>query len=340
MYPKLYPRPKQQQSPALDRNPISPRASSLSRELVPRRLRVVRQDPRGCVMSGAGSRAVRSRFLRDALELDAVDARAAGELGFMARILVQATLPHSRPRSHEFERVNGRYTLHIHAPSSISLPYGSYPRLVLAWITTEAVRKKSPEIHLGPNLSHFMYRLGLTPVTGKRGTTHRLRDQLHRLFSTTIRWTYSDEHRGRTSGRGYVIAGEHHLWWSSGDPAGRPLWPSRVVLGRDFFDEITTSPVPVDLRALRLLRSSPLALDIYCWLTYRLSYLRRPCLIPWEALERQFGADYCRPRDFRRQFFEHLARVLQVYPVARVRRTTEGLLLRPSPPHVPRRVRI
>jgi nucleoside-diphosphate-sugar epimerase len=52
------------------------------------------------------------------LEIEAEDARSAGELGFMARIFVQATLPHSRPTAHEFERFNGRYSLHLVAPLS------------------------------------------------------------------------------------------------------------------------------------------------------------------------------------------------------------------------------
>ena len=189
----------------------------------------------------------------------------------MPKIFVQATLPHSLPKSHEFERVNGRYSLHLTAPPSVGLPYGSYPRLVLAWLTTEAVRTKTPEIRLGATFSEFMYHLGLTPVTGKRGTVPRLRDQLHRLFSTTIRWTFTDEARGHAGGRGYVIAGEHQLWWSPRDQGQPPLWRSRVVLGNEFFDEITSSAVPVDLRAIRLLKRSPLALDIYVWLTYRMS---------------------------------------------------------------------
>ena len=196
--------------------------------------------------------------------MEAEDARSAGALGFMARIFVQATLPHTRPLAHEFERVNGRYSLHLVAPPSIGLPFGSYPRLVLAWLTTEAVRKKSPEIQLGPTFSDFMYRLGLTPVTGKRGTVPRLRDQLHRLFSTTIRWTYTEESHGRASGRGYVIAGEHELWWSPRDPAQQPLWRSRVVVGQEFFDEITRSAIPIDLRAVRLLKRSPLGLTSTC----------------------------------------------------------------------------
>jgi len=236
----------------------------------------------------------------------------------MPRIFVQATLPHSRPKVHEFERINGRYSLHLTAPPSVGLPYGSYPRLVLAWLTTEAVRTKSPEIRLGATFSDFMYRLGLTPVTGKRGTVSRLRGQLHRLFSTTIRWTFTDEAGGHASGRGLVIAGEHHLGWSPRDPAQQPSWRSRVVLGAEFFNEITSSAVPIDLRAIGLLKRSPLALDIYVWLTYRMSYLRRPCLIPLEALQRQFGAHYARPTDFRRRFLRSLCQVLQVYPSLRV----------------------
>lgn len=132
-------------------------------------------------------------------------------------------------------RRTGRYSLHLVAPPSVGLPHGSYPRLVLAWLTTEAVRTKSPEIRLGPTFS-------------ERGTVVRLRDQLHRLFSTTIRWTYADEAAGHASGRGYVIAGEHQLWWSPRDSAQQPSWQSRVVLGNEFFEEITRSSVPVDLR--------------------------------------------------------------------------------------------
>jgi len=285
----------------------------------------------------------RARFHGQALAMEEVDAKSAGELGFMPKIFVQATLPHSRPVVHEFERINGKYSLHLTAPPSVGLPYGSYPRLVLPWLTTEAVRTKSPEIRLGATFSEFMYSLGLTPVTGKRGTVRRMRDQLHRLFSTTIRWTYTDEARGQASGRGLVIAGEHQLMWSPRDPALQPSWRSRVVLGAEFFNEITSSAVPVDLRAIRLLKRSPLALDIYVWLTYRMSYLRKPCLIPWEALRRQFGADYTRATDFRCRFLSSLRLVLHVYVKARVRQSPRGLWLLASPPHVaaadpPRRV--
>jgi len=60
-----------------------------------------------------------------------------------------------------------------------------------------------------------------------------------------------------------------------------------VVLSREIFQEITLSAGPVDLRAVHLLKDSPLALDINVWLT---SYLRRMCLIPGK---RQAYRDPC-----------------------------------------------
>ena len=80
-----------------------------------------------------------------------------------------------------------------------------------------------------------------------------------------------------------------------------------------------------------------MALDIYTWLTYRVSYLKRPSLIPWEALWTQFGADYARLRDFRRYFVGQLTRVVQVYPDLRLSKLATGLLLKPSATHVRRR---
>jgi len=77
-----------------------------------------------------------------------------------------------------------------------------------------------------------------------------------------------------------------------------------------------------------------MALDIYCWLTYRMSYLRQRTVIPWAALQMQFGADYGRTRDFRKKFTEQLRAVATLYPEAKIAALDSGLELRPSPPHV------
>ena len=102
------------------------------------------------------------RTSRDLFAADSVDALSAGALGFMPRLLVLTTLPHRRPDCHRFERVNGRHTLRLFAPRRIGLPYGSYPRLILAWLTSEAVRTRNPEIALGTSPSDLARKLGLS----------------------------------------------------------------------------------------------------------------------------------------------------------------------------------
>ena len=59
------------------------------------------------------------------------------------------------------------------------LPFGNIPRLLLAWVTTEAVRTQSRELILGSSLSEFMGKLGMDSVGGART---RLRNQMRRLF--------------------------------------------------------------------------------------------------------------------------------------------------------------
>ena len=81
-----------------------------------------------------------NKLITEALAIEAEEAREAGALGFMARALVQATMPHSKVDGNEFERVNGAFSLNILAPSKVGLPYGSIPRLLMAWISTEATR--------------------------------------------------------------------------------------------------------------------------------------------------------------------------------------------------------
>ncbi len=94
------------------------------------------------------NRANLDRLITDALAIEAQDAKEAGALGYMARALVQATLPHSKPDSNEFERRNGAFTLVMLAPSKIGLPYGVIPRLMMAWMTTEAYARSSASSYL------------------------------------------------------------------------------------------------------------------------------------------------------------------------------------------------
>ncbi len=247
----------------------------------------------------------------------------------MARLLVQTTLPHSRSDESSFVRSNGRLHLSVTAHPLLGLPYGRYPRLLLAWVTTEAVRTKSRHLELGPSLSRFMVQLGLTPSGGPNGPIGRLREQMQRLFGATIAFTWDGTAQGEWHDAGFRVAREAHLWWDPEGSNAPPAWRSTVSLSQGFFEAITERPVPIDLRALRALRS-PMALDLYFWLTYRNSYLRKPTRVPWGLLALQLGADYQDRRDFKRRALRGLGQVLVVYPAARVQQVRGGLRLRPA----------
>ena len=272
-------------------------------------------------------------LISEALAIEAEEARRAGKLGYMARALVQATMPHKHTSENEFTRSNGTYTLTMQAPSKLGLPHGALPRLLLAWVTTEAVRTRDPVLVLGPSLSGFMEQLDLVPTGGRWGSITRLRTQMVRLFSCTVSCHYEAE--DRTEELGFRVTKEYRLWWHPQRPEQAALWQSTVTLSREFFEEIIASPVPIDMRVLKALRRSPLCLDIYGWLTYRMSYLSARTEIPWPALAAQFGAEYKRMRDFKAAFLEHLTKVLTVYRHPRVETGESGLILRPSKTHIP-----
>lgn len=275
-----------------------------------------------------------NRLITEALAIETKGAQEAGTLGFMARAMIQATLPHKEAASNEFIRTNGNFTLSLLAPSKIGLPYGVIPRLLLSWITTEAVRTKQREIELGDSLSAFMRELDLVPTGGRWGSITRLKEQMTRLFSSSITCTYDD---GTTWALESVKPIDSaRLWWSPKDPGQAALWKSSVTLGERFYEEITRAPVPIDMRALKALKKSPMSIDIYLWLTYRMSYLRHQTIIPWDSLSGQFGADYSRLRDFKAAFQKELKKVLVVYPDARVEAVDgdNGLILFPSKSHI------
>lgn len=108
-----------------------------------------------------------------------------------------------------------------------------------------------------------------------------------------------------------------------------------MTLTSEFYREIIERPVPLDLRVIHALKQSSLALDIYAWLTYRMSYLKKPTLIPWAALQLQFGSDYSRMRAFKENFLKQLAAVKLLYSHARFSTDSKkGITLYPSRPQV------
>jgi hypothetical protein len=276
-----------------------------------------------------------NEHIAEILALDQEEAERAGVVGYISRALVQASLPHSKPKSNEFRRRNGLFELAIWSPTG--LPYGTVPRLIMSWMTTEAVRTKSRELALGDSLSDFLGSLGLFRTGGARGDITRLKDQMKRLLSSAITCTYDN---GKNFSVKHVTPVESAtLWWDPVNPEQISLWNSTLTLNPTFFSEITANPVPLRMKTVEAIRNSSMALDIYCWLTYRNFYAKRSSRIPWEALQAQFGAGYPETsqgkRDFKKKFLLALRKVANAYSEAeRLRAEEDALISVPGYPDV------
>jgi hypothetical protein len=279
-------------------------------------------------------------------QLDLIDAAAAiheapdaVERAFMARQLVLCTLPHSDPGNVEaWTRRTGNGSLTIQrgwdaeARRSIGYPYGTIPRLLLYWITTEVQQTKNRDdlptdekrtLQLGRSLNDFMRAVGLSPNTGggKRSGSKRLHNQMDRLFASRISFqqTFNDDaHRQGKAWLNMDVAPRGELWWNPRTPDQGTLWKSWIQLGLEFYNALVALPVPVDMRALKALKRSPLALDLYAWVCFRAFVIvqkNQPAqFIAWEILRRQLGTDYSTPKDFRKKGQAALRKVQSLYP--------------------------
>ncbi len=187
-----------------------------------------------------------------------------------------------------------------------------------------------------------MGQLGLQCTGGHWGTIPRFRGQMERLFGAAIstRWKQDQSGQSNTGGSNLLLAEEFDLWWTPQKLPQAPLAQSSVTLSQKFFEQLVEAPVPLDLRAIKALKRSPLSLDLYAWATRRVSYLKRPLRISWASFQLSFGAGYAETPQgksrFRGNAMEALHRVKAVYPQLKIEIQQDGVLLYPSLTHVPK----
>ena len=240
----------------------------------------------------------------------------ANELGFMSRLLLMVNLPYRDPGNNQktWWRKNGNVSIDINSGTkegkSIGLPYGAYPRLILAYLATQAVKTQSPTIYLGKSFNHFLVMMNIN--TG--GTTRkRLKEQLMRTLSASFSWTCDTEKQWSRINAN--VAAGAQLWWEVQDAdEGYNDWESFVRLNKDFYDEVIKNAVPLDLRVLSVLKNAPLGLDLYMFILWRIYKLKKPVYISWESLQQQLGGQYADVKVFARDCRSHIKRIKAIHP--------------------------
>ncbi|SDD96489.1 RepA protein [Belnapia rosea] len=118
------------------------------------------------------------------------------------------------------------------------------------------------------------------------------------------------------------------------DSAQGSLFVETARLSETFFEQLKKHPVPLEEGAIRAISNNSQALDIYCWLAYRLHVLPQARTVSWPALYAQFGSSYKKLAHFKMRFVDSLKIAIAVYREAEVELDNKGLVLKPSRPPV------
>ncbi|MBR0641354.1 replication protein RepA [Plastoroseomonas hellenica] len=280
---------------------------------------------------------------------DRINAVAAEEPSpsFLHSALCAMSLPVRRPADDcaPIIRQDGQYTLAI-TPKPIlrpvdgkqrlevlGVPYGSLPRLILIHVMTEAVRTKSRQILLGTSFTDWMRRMGFRTVSyGPRGSATLIRQQLDRLLACEwmIRWDGEDARGTKEFGIKEIKLTSEYV----GSDARNGAFMREIILTDGFFEHLRQHAVPLNENAIRQLRESATALDLYTWLAYRLPRIsgKRPAVLSWQQLAAHFGNEGSNIRKFRQTVRDAWERqVSGVYPEARAEFDTAMIRLHASP---------
>ena len=260
------------------------------------------------------------------------------DLGFMARMMALCALPRTNPGNRlQYKRVNGPFTLYMNTTADNKLPYGNLPRLLMAWLSTEAVKTGSRVTVLGDSLSKFMRELGYLQqrreATNPPPQPNEAAVRLHRLDDL--------QRRAREQFISSLIAESGEFWWNERKPDQPSLWNSKIELSEKFFNEIIRHPVPLDMNTLTALKRCSLGLDLYLGLAYRTFPLRAVQQITWKQMYRQFGLHPSKASDkktvlnFRVKILRELKKIKLAWPELNYSTAPGVLILLPSVPTIP-----
>ncbi len=270
---------------------------------------------------------------------------------FLHSALCAMSLPTKRPTDETapIVREDGKYALAINPKPvlqnengkmvmrSLGVPYGAYPRVALIYLLSQAVTKRSRDVYLGRNFTEWMRRLGYKSISyGPRGTANLMKEQVDRLLACEwqIRWEGQGASDNAFAVRDVKISNEYA---GSLDRDGH--FAREIRMSEVFYNHLVEHAVPLNEVAVRELKGTPTALDLYTYLAYRLPRVtsERGQYLSWDQLAKHLGNDADSKR-FRQTVRETWSLVSSVYPNANVDLSGKRVILHPSPAPLERKL--
>ena len=260
-------------------------------------------------------------------------ASEASDVGFLYSGWAQSALPHKRIADEATWQVHTDHVSLVVQPGfrpnltgeaiPVGVPYGSRARLICLYLQSEALKNDSRTVPLGKSLHAWLKRLDIA-VGGT--SMAAVRDQAERISRCRMSFQIK-------SGNRVGLVNQNILDTSmfvEDESTQGSLFIEEAVLSELFFQQLKKHPVPVEESAVKHISNNSMALDVYCWLAYRLHSLSKPMPISWKALQAQFGRGLPRIDQFRWYFKKTLELAMAVYPEANVVVDTKGVTLMPS----------
>jgi hypothetical protein len=263
---------------------------------------------------------------------------------FLHSALCAMSLPTKRPKddTQPIVREDGKYALAINprpvlqnidgksVMKSLGVPYGAYPRVALIYLLSQAVMKQSRDVYLGKNFTEWMRRLGYQTISyGPRGTANLMREQVDRLLACEwqIRWDGTEADDNAFAVRDVKISNEY-----AGSMNNSGTFAREIRMSEAFYSHLIDHAVPLNEVAIRELKGTPTALDLYTYLAYRLPRIGsdKGQIISWNQLAKHLGNEADSKR-FRQTVRETMQLVSAVYPNANVDLSGKKVMLHPSP---------
>lgn len=206
-------------------------------------------------------------------------------------------LPPSPTDKKEITTTYPNNTMTISAIGDAQLPHGSIPRIIVCFLSTESKITGERTVSIGRTIYDFVKNIGYLPSYIKNGTNEQVMEQLEKLYRTEFSHDYS-ESRYLADGtketyrhqKSFKIFDEKLSFESVKNNLVQQQKAS-VTLSETFFNEIQEHSVPLRLDILKSLKRSPLALDLYVFISYR-SNTGRVIGIKLGELMNQFPIDY------------------------------------------------
>jgi hypothetical protein len=163
----------------------------------------------------------------------------------------------------------------------------------------------------------------------------RLIQAFERIFGATI-FFGSDRLKGTAKvvqRSRFNFLQEARIWYNrdADQTALSEDFENTVVLSDDFYNEITSHPIPTDLEAVRVLAGAPAVLDLFLWLSYRCHISKReeriPIFGPFGLAQQLGSVEYSRPRRFRVKLEQWLDTIRALWPQCPACITADGEML-------------